>query len=89
MCIPQQAHDVVLMVKAFMHSAEPCQNRILVMPHSVAMDIFASKERLKLHPPIVFTDEQLKDYRATASAVARQPWELFKAQTYLENLCQA
>ena len=89
MCISHQAFDVVLTVKEFMHSATPSQNRILVMPHRVAMELFANSDKLKLHPHTVFSEEQLRDYKATAKVVSKAPWELLKAQVYLENLCQA
>ena len=89
MCISHQAFDVVLTVKEFMHSATPSQNRILVMPHHVAMELFASSDKLKLHPHTVFSDDLIKAFRATAKAVAQPPWQLLKAQVYLENLCQA
>ena len=63
MCVFQLAFDVVRMLKEFMHSAKPYQNWILVMPHRVAMDLFASSDQLKLQPPNVLSDDQLKGFR--------------------------
>ena len=36
-----------------------------------------------------FSDVQLKEYAKTAVEVAKSPWNLLKAQQYLQELCDA
>ena len=36
-----------------------------------------------------FSDVQLKEYAKTAMTVAKSPWNLLKAQQYLQELCDA
>ena len=83
--LENQPSDVVLLVKQFMRDIKMAQSPILVQPQSVAGAL--RREDLTVMPRNALGDRGLKEYRKTAAAVALEPWKLFKAQQYLEHLC--
>ena len=77
--------DAVLLLKPFMHSKVTCQLPLLVMPASVAGQL--EKDSLISMPLNDLGDRTRKEFVKTAQAVSKPPWNLFKAQSYLEGLC--
>ena len=77
--------DAVLLVKEFLHSSHTSQDPVVILPHAATMSL--ERETLKVKPRNALGERALKEYRKTAVAVAQEPWKLFKAQKYLEDLC--
>jgi hypothetical protein len=78
--------DVVLVVQQYMHSTTVSQKPLLLQPHEVALRL--RPEDLKFSPRNPLGDRLLREYRKTAQIVGNPPWNLVKAQAYLEKLCQ-
>jgi hypothetical protein len=77
--------DAVLLLKQYMHSENFSQVPLLVQPKEIAT-------RLKiedLSPALrnELGERTVHEFRKTARALATEPWNLFKAQAYLETLC--
>eukprot|EP00959_Pyramimonas_sp_CCMP1952_P078569 1642094-Pyramimonas_sp.AAC.1 len=70
-----------------MHDAQFSQAPLLLLPESAANKIDPSK--LQIAPARIFKDEQIKEFRKTADAIAKPPWNLVKGQQYLTKLCDA
>ena len=74
--------DVCLLLKQFMSSAEQSQPPLLVMPVAVASKID------NVFPAHRVPINDIKELKKTAEAVAQGPWNLFKAQAFLLDMCE-
>ena len=74
--------DVCLLLKQFMSSAEQSQPPLLVMPVAIASKI---DNVLPAHRVPI---SDIKELKKTAAAVAQAPWNLFKAQAFLLDMCE-
>ena len=77
--------DCILITKEYLHSAAMSQAPILVLPHAVAAKL--DGKDLKQALPLALGESTIKEFRKTAKAVGSHPWELLKAQAFLEKLC--
>ena len=81
---PQDA-DVIMIVKESMSATHMSQPPVLFQPHAESCALepgsLAKMPRNELKPRV------LKEYRKTARVLGEKPWELFKAQQYLQDLC--
>jgi hypothetical protein len=80
------AADAVFMAKELLHHKQLSQQPLVLLPHVVAMGL--DQQLLTVKPCNQLGDRVLKEYRKTAIAVAKEPWRLFKAQHYLQELCR-
>lgn len=78
--------DAVLLVKEFLHHTRLSQQPLVLLPHMAAMTLHQPTLKVKQRNPL--GDRVLAEFRKTASAVSKEPWKLFKAQQYLEELCR-
>ena len=83
--LPEHANDAVLLCKQFMSSTS------LAQPPELALPV-ASLGRLSgVHPwPDTrneIPESQLAEFKKTARLVGGDPWQLHRAQEYLEKLC--
>jgi hypothetical protein len=78
--------DAVLLVKEFLHQTRLSQQPLVLLPHMAAMTLHQPTLKVKQRNPL--GDRVLAEYRKTASTVSKEPWKLFKAQQYLEELCR-
>ena len=74
--------DVCLLLKQFMSSAEQSQPPLLVMPVAIASKI---DNVLPAHRVPI---SDIKELKKTAAAVGQAPWNLFKAQAFLLDMCE-
>jgi len=81
----QHDNDCVLLVKEFLHSKALSQLPLLFQPESVSEALKESD--LLVMPKNEIGETAIKEFRKTALHVAKAPWHLFKAQKYLELLC--
>ena len=78
--------DAVLLVKERMRDTVlGNQDPLLVMPAAEAAELNIAD--LKILPPNDLGDRFRSEFRRTATALQAEPWKLFKAQKYLEDLC--
>ena len=77
--------DCILITKEYLHSAAMSQAPILVLPHAVAAKL--DGKDLKQALPLALGESTIKEFRKTAKAVGSHPWELLKAQAFLEKMC--
>ena len=78
-------NDVCLLLKQFMSSAEQSQAPILMMPSATVAKI--SPELLAPAPLVQMSETEIKEFQKTAEGVAKEPWKLFKAQAFLQDMC--
>ena len=78
--------DVVLLVKQYMHCAGHSQAPVLAQPHEVASKLLAGG--LQVMPRNILGDGLLREYCKTAAIMGQPPWNLLRAQAYLEKLCE-
>lgn len=83
--MPSDGRDVVLFVKQYMHTAELTQAPLLVQPYEVAQKLRKGDLRVMLSNQL--GERVVREYRKTASALGQPPWNLLKAQEYLNHLC--
>ena len=76
--------DVVLTVKQYLSSPKHSQPPQVVMPVQVAAQV---PKDLCPAPRNKFADTTLVEFRKSAKIFAGPPWNLLKAQTFLEDLC--
>ncbi len=79
--------DVILVLKESMASTHMSQHPLLVLPAEVAHAL--DPKDLVPIPRNDLGDTVRKEFRKTAKVVAEDPWNLFKAQQFLERLCDA
>lgn len=46
-----------------------------------------SPELLAPAPLVKMSETEIKEFRKTAEGVAKEPWKLFKAQAFLQDMC--
>ncbi len=78
--------DAVLMVKQHMSDRDFSQEPVLLLPVSAAKKIEDEMADLKFAEPLTFTEETLRQFRKTSSAIEREPWQLIKGSHYLRSL---
>ena len=81
----QNDGDAVLMVKEFLHSEKMSQAPLLIQPVEASLRL--SADALLAMPRNELGDRSIKEFLKTAEAVAKPPWHLLKAQSYLQDLC--
>lgn len=77
--------DAILLVKHYMHSSTWSQAPMLLLPAVVAATL--KRDDLTVLGSAPLGERAIKEWRKTARQVAKEPWNLFKAQKYLEDLC--
>ena len=80
-------HDVILLVKQWVHSRELTQDPLFVMPHSLATSPALAMDHLKPMVRNVLSANELREYRKTATTMAKDPWNMVKAQKFLNDWC--
>lgn len=84
--LQEHPHDVILVVKQFMSSPHASQKPQLCLPAS----LLESLDPEKLQPSVsnALSETVLQEFRRTAESVSKAPWNLLKAQVFLETLCE-
>ena len=78
--------DVILICRQYIHSTTLSQEPVVFLPTGIVKKLDGSK--LKVAATNLLNERTLSEFRKTATAVARSPWELLKAQRWLDNLCE-
>eukprot|EP00438_Fugacium_kawagutii_P004691 Skav205572 [mRNA] locus=scaffold1407:233305:234877:+ [translate_table: standard] len=76
--------DVVLIVKQFLSSPAHSQAPQIVLPLEVAERLTGQLEPAQRNK---FSETTLTEFRKSATTFGAQPWNLLKAQYFLEELC--
>lgn len=82
--LPENDSDVVLLVKQYLHSSTLAQEPLLFLPEVLAGKLQKQQLGLRMRNPL--GERVAKEFLKTAAAVSRPPWNLVKAQAYLEAL---
>ena len=77
--------DAILLLKAAMHKTSFTQQPILLCPAVVANAIDPGKLKPAALTPL--GQAVINQFRRTEETVAKPPWNLLKAQAYLQSLC--
>ena len=85
--IPPADDDVILLLKESICSVALAQPPILAMP-SVILKKLAPADALVPMARNDLGDRTRKEFRKAATVLAKAPWYLFRAQQYLEKLCE-
>ena len=83
--LEQHPNDVILMCKESISSSTLSQRPLLVLPYVVANKI--SADALQPAQRIPFSEGVLREYRKTAAAITKAPWNLLTASAWLNDLC--
>jgi hypothetical protein len=81
--LEEHDQDTILLCKQFLHSSESSQAPLLMMPYSLVVD--KTVPEMPLNPRNKLPMRSLHEFQKTAKAVGAAPWELVKAQAYLEE----
>lgn len=82
---PSDGRDVILLVKQFLHHADFSQRALLVQPHAEAAKLRMCELGVKAANSL--GDRAIHEFRKTALVVGAAPWNLVRAQAFLEKLC--
>ncbi len=77
--------DVCLVLKQYMSSEEQSQRPQVILPVAACEKL--TKQNLKPSMRNILSEETLNQFRKTAAVVSKAPWNLLKAQHFLEQLC--
>lgn len=84
--LQEHPHDVILVVKQFLSSPNASQKPQLCLPASLLESL--APEKLQPSVSNALSETVLQEFRRTAEAVSKAPWNLLKAQIFLETLCE-
>eukprot|EP00959_Pyramimonas_sp_CCMP1952_P453383 9468143-Pyramimonas_sp.AAC.1 len=81
-------HDVILLVKQWVHSSMLSQNPVLAVAQNKVP--VAEEALAKLEPMIrnSLSDNEVKQFRKSAGEFAKEPWEMERAKGYLLEFCR-
>ena len=82
--LQEHPSDVVLIVKQFLSSPSHSQAPQVVLPLEVAEGLTG---KLEAAPRNKFSETTLTEFRKSAMIFGNQPWNLLKAKSVLEDLC--
>ena len=83
--LPPEPEDAILLLKRRMHSTKLSQDPLLLLPKAVAAKL--NPADLKPAETNELGEATCKEFRKTAQAMGKQPWNLLKAEEYLQKLC--
>ena len=83
--LPPEPEDAILLLKRRMHSKKLSQQPLLLLPKAVAAKL--NPADLKPAETNELGEATCKEFRKTAQAMGKQPWNLLKAEEFLQKLC--
>ena len=83
--LPSDPLDAVLLVKESISSSQLSQQPLLALPSLKVCGLRVSDMEVTARVPL--GERVIKEFRKTAKCVSHAPWGLFKAQEWLEKLC--
>ena len=83
--LPPEPEDAILLLKRRMHSTKLSQDPLLLLPKAVAAKL--NPADLKPAETNELGEATCKEFRKTAQAMGKQPWNLLKAEEFLQKLC--
>ena len=83
--LPPEPEDAILLLKRRMHSTKLSQDPLILLPKAVAAKL--NPADLKPAETNELGEATCKEFRKTAQAMGKQPWNLLKAEEYLQKLC--
>ena len=81
--LEEHDQDTILLCKQFLHSSECSQAPLLMMPYSLVAD--KPVPEILINPRNKLPERSVHEFQKTAKALGSAPWELVKAQAYLEE----
>ena len=83
---PASPHDVLLLVRKYIHSPELSQPPLVVLPASRVAILKSQKRMPPFLPRLVYSKSQIADLEKTAKKLEEFPFRLVRAATYLRSL---